>query len=383
LASVLLLKPKLFVADEPTTALDTLSQREVLELMVELAHDNGSGSTADHARPRVVARYTERAIVLEKGRLMESGSTEQILAHPRNPYTSGWWPRYRTAGGISRRRPTRPPRCSRCARLVSNIRGGLASGAQVNPKRGAWRDLQVRAGEIVAIVGASAPGSRRWAVPFWGSNHWLRVAIRFDGIDLAAMTAAQRKQFRREAQLVFQDPYSSLDPRRRVRDIVAATLRHVETSRRPRGAHASRQSWKKSGWGLSATGFHTRCQADSASEWPLREPWSHGPGWLLQTSGLTLDVTIQQQILTLFQTLQGQYGFACCLSLTTWRSCGRLPPGWWSCPGAWWSKEGPVASVFGDPAHKYTRALLTPHRPCHARKFISRQIVFVSSKNTI
>jgi len=87
LAAVLLLKPKLLIADEPTTALDTLSQREVLELMVELAHDDGAAVLLITHDLGLVARYTERAIVLEKGRLMEIGSTRQILTAPQNAYT--------------------------------------------------------------------------------------------------------------------------------------------------------------------------------------------------------------------------------------------------------------------------------------------------------
>ena len=159
LASVLLLKPKLLIADEPTTALDTLSQREVLELMVELAHDNGAAVLLITHDLGLVARYTERAVVLEKGRLMESGTTAQILQHPRNPYTQ------RLVASLPRgRADLMPPPDS--AATVLEVREACI---EYPGRAGLWRtgapkrvvhgvDLEVRAGEIVAIVGASGSG---------------------------------------------------------------------------------------------------------------------------------------------------------------------------------------------------------------------------------
>ena len=83
LASVMLLKPKLLIADEPTTALDTLTQAEVLDLMVELARDNGTAVMLITHNLGLVARYTQRALVLEKGHLVESGTTRALLNAPR------------------------------------------------------------------------------------------------------------------------------------------------------------------------------------------------------------------------------------------------------------------------------------------------------------
>jgi peptide/nickel transport system ATP-binding protein len=229
LASVLLLKPKLLIADEPTTALDTLSQREVLELMVELARDNGAAVLLITHDLGLVARYTERAIVLQKGRLMESGFTDEILANPQNPYTQ------RLVASLPRGRADLvPPPAS--APTVLQVRQACI---EYPGRPGIWRagvptqvvhgvSLDVRAAEIVAIVGASGSGKSTLGRAVLGLKPLAAGTISFDGVDLAAMTAAQRRQFRRDAQLVFQDPYSSLDPRRRVRDIVGATLRHID-----------------------------------------------------------------------------------------------------------------------------------------------------------
>src|SRR5262245_25372403 len=87
LASVMLLKPKLLIADEPTTALDTLTQREVLDLMVALARDHGTSVMLITHNLGLVARYAQRAVVLRQGRLVETGGASQILSAPREAYT--------------------------------------------------------------------------------------------------------------------------------------------------------------------------------------------------------------------------------------------------------------------------------------------------------
>jgi peptide/nickel transport system ATP-binding protein len=87
LASVMLLRPKLLIADEPTTALDTLTQREVLDLMVGLARDHGTSVMLITHNLGLVARYAQRAVVMQKGKVVEAGATEQILTTPREAYT--------------------------------------------------------------------------------------------------------------------------------------------------------------------------------------------------------------------------------------------------------------------------------------------------------
>ncbi|MBZ4138498.1 ABC transporter ATP-binding protein, partial [Escherichia fergusonii] len=87
LASVMLLKPALLIADEPTTALDAVVQRDVMELMVELTKEQGTAVLLiSHDLP-MVARYTHRFVVMERGVVVEQGTTEEILSRPKHPYT--------------------------------------------------------------------------------------------------------------------------------------------------------------------------------------------------------------------------------------------------------------------------------------------------------
>ena len=359
LAAVLLLKPKLLIADEPTTALDTLSQREVLELLVELAHDDGAAVLLITHDLGLVARYTERAIVLEKGRLMEAGSTRQILTDPRNPYTQrlvASLPRCDAAG-------TAAPASAPIVVEVRNAcieypgRPGLwGAGTPTQVVHGV--DLDVRSGEIVAIVGASGSGKTTLGRAILDLKPLAAGSIRFDGIDLAQMTAAQRKQFRRAAQLVFQDPYSSLNPRLRVRDIVAATLRHMHLDAADRAARIEAVLAEV---GLASFGdrFPHQMSGGQRQRVAIARAVVSRPRLVVADEPVSaLDMTIQQQVLALFRKLQAQYGFACLFITHDLAVVRQIAARVVVMSGGVVVEEGPVPSVFSDPRHKYTRELL-------------------------
>jgi peptide/nickel transport system ATP-binding protein len=359
LAAVLLLKPKLVIADEPTTALDTLSQREVLELMVELAHDDGAAVLLITHDLGLVARYTERAVVLEKGCLMESGSTRQILTEPRNPYTQrlvASLPRGSTAGTAV---PDSAP-------IVVEVKN---ASIEYPGRPGLWRagaprqvvhgvDLDVRSGEIVAIVGASGSGKTTLGRAILDLKPLAAGSIRFDGIELARMTLAQRKQFRRAAQLVFQDPYSSLNPRLRVRDIVAATLRHADIDAAER---AGRVNAVLDEVGLASFGdrFPHQMSGGQRQRVAIARAVVSRPRLVVADEPVSaLDMTIQQQVLALFRKLQSQYGFACLFITHDLAVVRQIAARVVVMSGGVVVEEGPVLSVFSDPRHKYTRELL-------------------------
>jgi peptide/nickel transport system ATP-binding protein len=360
LASVLLLQPKLLIADEPTTALDTLSQREVMELMVELAHDTGAAVLLITHDLGLVARYTRKAIVLEKGRLMESGTTEQILLNPRNPYTQRLVASLPRGGGDIEAVPTTVPTVLevRGADIEYPGRPGLLRRAV--PKRVVHGvSLDVREGEIVAIVGASGSGKSTLGRAVMGLKPLAAGTIRFNGLDLASMTAQQRRQYRRSAQLVFQDPYSSLDPRLRVRDIVAATLRNVDDLEA--GEKQARVEAVLEEVGLPSFGarFPHQMSGGQRQRVAIARAVVSRPRLVVADEPVSaLDVTIQQQVLTLFQKLQSQYGFACLFITHDLAVVRQIAARVIVMSGGSVVEEGPVASVFDNPGHEYTRALL-------------------------
>ncbi|MGH8269503.1 MAG: ATP-binding cassette domain-containing protein, partial [Steroidobacteraceae bacterium] len=191
LASVLLLRPRLLIADEPTTALDTLSQREVLDLIVELARDHGVATLLITHDLGLVARYAERCVVLEKGRLVETGPTSEVLVRPSEAYTR------RLIGSrrfLGQRRSGESPKNTEPALLLS-VRGACVaySGARGLFGAAAHRpvlsdiDLDVRSGEILAVVGASGCGKTTLGRAVLGLKALSAGAIHFDGMTVGGM----------------------------------------------------------------------------------------------------------------------------------------------------------------------------------------------------
>jgi peptide/nickel transport system ATP-binding protein len=360
LASVLLLRPKLLIADEPTTALDTLSQREVMELMVELARDTGAAVLLITHDLGLVARYTQRAIVLEKGRLMESGTTEQILLEPRNPYTQRLVASLPRGGGDLTPVPATVPTILEVREASIEYPGRPGLFRRAAPRRVVQGvNLEVREGEIVAIVGASGSGKSTLGRAILGLKPLAAGTVRCNGVDLSSMTAGQCRQFRRSAQLVFQDPFSSLDPRLRVRDIVAAPLRHVEDLD-PRERQARVQEVLEE-VGLPTFGdrFPHQMSGGQRQRVAIARAVVSRPRLVVADEPVSaLDVTIQQQVLTLFQKLQSQYGFACLFITHDLAVVRQIAARVIVMSGGSVVEEGLVASVFRNPGHEYTRALL-------------------------
>ena len=384
LASVLLLRPKLLIADEPTTALDTLSQREVLDLMVELARDHAVATLLITHDLGLVARYAERCVVLEKGRLVETGATSEVLTRPAHAYTR----RLIGSRPVSRRVDPRDSGSARGAHddapgnerpaLLLSIAGACVAYAGAHKLFGATPqrpvlsdiDLELRSGEIVAVVGASGCGKTTLGRAVLGLKALSAGTIRFDGMTVGAMTPAQLRRFRREAQLIFQDPYSSLDPRMRILDIVAAPLRHERALDARGRRERAEQVLAEVGLGGFGARLAHQMSGGQRQRIAIARAIVSRPRLVVADEPVSaLDMTIQAQVLTLLRKLQAEYGFAC-LFITHDLSVvdsiadrvivmseGRIV------------ERGATRAVLEEPRHPYTRALLeaTPRLPGEAR----------------
>jgi peptide/nickel transport system ATP-binding protein len=366
LASVMLLKPRLLIADEPTTALDTISQREVMELMVELAARDGTAVLLITHDLGVVARYAQRAVVLEKGVTVERGTTAQVLGAPAHPYTR------RLVDSLPRRAASRPPRRAAAAPILEvraaaiDYPGKPGLFGRGAPKRVVSDvSLSVAPGEIVAVVGASGSGKTTLGRAVLGLKPLAAGAIAFDGVDIARMDRDQARAFRRQAQLVFQDPFSSLDPRVRIGETVGACLRHDPDLTAAERRERVRQALED----VSLGGFEDRLPHQMSGGQRQRVAIARAvvsrPRLVVADEPVSaLDMTIQLQVLTLFQRLQAQYGFACLFITHDLGVVEQVADRVCVMSAGAVVEEGPTEAVFDDPQHDYTRALLaaTPAR---------------------
>ena len=311
LASVLSLEPGVLIADEPTTALDAVIARQVLETMVRATAALGTAVMLVSHDLSAVCRYAQRVVVMRHGRIVESGSTERILLDPQHAYTRA------LLEALPKRkvRPSREPR-----EIVASAAGIRVSYA----KRSAWPwsrpappvldqvDVTVERGETLAVVGESGSGKTTLGRALLGLLPVSAGRVTLLGAELSAGAPRVPLQIRRKAQLVFQDPYGALDPRMRVGDIVAEGLRHTHgmsrAHKRERAASILREV------GLEAE--HVRRYPHELSGGQrqrvgIARALIARPDLVVADEPVSaLDVTVQAQVLELLEQLQARLGFA-------------------------------------------------------------------------
>jgi len=210
-------RPRLLLADEPSSALDALSQREILDLLNQLRRELGLCLVFIGHDLAVVAALADLLCVLRDGRVDALGPTAEVLAGPHSDYTRQL---------IAAQHPPRWVRNTHDA-------GELLRAEQISvcyPRRRepavAVAELEVRRGEVLALVGGSGSGKSTLGRALLGLQAIAPGGrVRLAGQAFSTLDRAGWRQLRRRIQVVFQDPYASLDPRRRIRDILAEPLR--------------------------------------------------------------------------------------------------------------------------------------------------------------
>lgn len=225
IAMALANKPKLLIADEPTTALDAVLQTQILDLLKTLQRRHGMAILLISHDLRQVQRYADRIIVMQRGVTVEHGDAAEVFAHPASDYTRQLLTPLST---------TPPPALPAEAPLLLSVSqldvryvarqhwwGGVAEWHTAVSQIG----LGLRRGESLAIVGESGSGKSSLAgallrlIPAAGGR------VLLNGRDWLTLTGEPLRLARREAQIMLQDPYGSLSPRMTVGDLIAEGLR--------------------------------------------------------------------------------------------------------------------------------------------------------------
>lgn len=359
LASVMLLRPKLLIADEPTTALDTLTQREVLDLMTELARDGGAAVLLITHNLGLVGRYASRALVLEKGLTVETGEARSILTAPREPYTQ------RLVAALPTR-STRPPVPADGAPLIA-VRDLVVthrSAASLFRARSEKRavdgvSLEIHPREAVAVVGGSGSGKTTLGRAILGLIPSEAGQIQFNGAPLIGADKATRRGFTLAAQLVFQDPFSSLDPRMRIDAILEEPLRHLPDLTPTQKARRVDQGLEEVGLGGLGRRFPHELSGGQRQRVAIARALVRRPAFVVADEPVSaLDMTIQAQILDLFRSLQDEYGFACLFISHDLGAIERIADRIIVMSEGKIVEEGARDAIFDQPKHAYTKALL-------------------------
>ncbi|MDA9438748.1 microcin ABC transporter ATP-binding protein [Bradyrhizobium sp. CCBAU 51745] len=221
IAMALALEPSVLVADEPTTALDVTTQAQILRLIRDIQQRRGMAVLFITHDFGVVADIADRVAVMEKGRVVEQGPVEDVLTRPRDPYTR----RLLAAvpGGVPPQRTPVKDEPIACATigLAKTYRGSGWFGAQTDVAAVKDVSFEIRRGETLGLVGESGSGKSTIGRLVMRLTDADAGVVRIGELDFSKAHGARLRAARKHIQMVFQDPFASLNPRRRVGRIIA------------------------------------------------------------------------------------------------------------------------------------------------------------------
>jgi peptide/nickel transport system ATP-binding protein len=220
IAMALALNPKLLIADEPTTALDVTTQAQILHLIRELQREHGTAVLFITHDFGVVADIADSVAVLQRGTLVEQGTAATVLRAPQHPYTQALIAAVPKLVPPLARPASTAPFIIQAAKVVKVYGArGLFGGRVVRALDGV--DMTLRQGETLGLVGESGSGKSTLARAVTRLMAVDGGEILLSGHDIAGLGRRELRPYRKRMQMVFQDPYGSLDPRQRVVDIIA------------------------------------------------------------------------------------------------------------------------------------------------------------------
>ncbi|EON14587.1 ABC transporter ATP-binding protein [Pandoraea sp. SD6-2] len=369
IAMALALEPELLIADEPTTALDVTTQAQILTLIRELQQRKGTGVLFITHDFGVVAEIADRVAVMRHGEIVEQGAADAVLTHPSHAYTRALIAAVPAlpspSGPVSATTPQRDdgtPPVLRIEQVHKTYAKHGWLGKRKQAEAAALRDvsLEVGNGKTLGIVGESGSGKStlarsilRLMTPDAG-----RILYRDTDLASTALDAGARRTAL-DIQMVFQDPFSSLNPRRRVGDIV--TQGPIARGEPAREAHEHALELFEL-VGLSADAldrFPHEFSGGQRQRIGLARALAMRPRVLVADEPVSaLDVSVQAQVLRLLARLKAELGLSMIFITHDLRIAAQL------CDSLAVMKSGSVveygdtAAIFRAPSHPYTRTLL-------------------------
>jgi microcin C transport system ATP-binding protein len=367
IAMALACRPRLLLADEPTTALDVTIRAQIVELLLELqreeAEKRGMAVLLITHDLNLVRHFAQRVAVMEKGVLVESGPVDTLFASPQHPYTERLL-RSRPERTVVPVLPIAPVLldardvCVDFRTKLPGIAGWFQSGRfrAVNDAT-----VSVRQGETLGIVGESGSGKSTLAMALLGLQRTSHGAIDFQGRALGSYRGREQTTLRSNMQVVFQDPFSSLSPRQTIERIVGEGL----ALHRPQlNAEARRD--KVIGVlrevGIDRTALQRYPHEFSGGQ---RQRIAIARALVLEPRILildeptsALDVSIQQQVLKLLAGLQRKYNLGFVFISHDLAVIGAMAHRVAVMQNGAIVETGEVERIFAEPSHPYTRKLL-------------------------
>lgn len=362
IAMALALEPKLLIADEPTTALDVTTQAQILKLFNELKAKHNAGIVFVTHDFDVVAEIADRVVVMQKGNVVEQGSADDVLNRPQHPYTRQLIdavPRRHYAGNKAPATQKQPETIIVTGLEKTYRRGRTMFAPERVVKAVHPLDFTLRQGETLGIVGESGSGKStlvkclmRLETPDSGN-------VFVEGVDFARLTKHELRKHRKNIQIVFQDPYASLNPRRTIGDQLVEGPMNFGL-----GKKAALERAKE----LLRL---VRLEEDALQRYPAQ--FSGGqrqriciaralmmqPKILIADEAVSaLDVSVQKEVLKLLADIKAKMGLTMIFITHDLRVAAQVSDTLIVMRKGEVVERGNVDEVFGNPKHEYTRQLM-------------------------
>ncbi|MGW1711846.1 dipeptide ABC transporter ATP-binding protein [Streptomyces sp. NPDC002156] len=359
-------KPRLIVADEPTSALDVTVQRVILDHLQHLTEELGTAILLVTHDLGVAADRSQRLVVMEQGRVVEAGETRAVLADPQHEYTRRLLASAPSLTTARSRTPASTAPADEAAPLVEvrnivkEFRLPRAGGETRTLRAVDDVSLTVRHGQTLALVGESGSGKSTTARLVLRLTEPTSGQLLFDGTDVTRAKGAQVRQLRRRAQLIYQNPYASLDPRFSIAEVITEPLRAFKVG--DRASRLARAGDLLDRVALPASTLERRPAELSGGQRQrvaIARALALSPDLVVCDEPVSaLDVSVQAQVLELLAELQADTGVAYLFishDLAVVRQiahqvavmrAGRVV------------ETGPPEDLFTEPRHEYTRELL-------------------------
>jgi peptide/nickel transport system ATP-binding protein len=357
IAMALLLNPRLLIADEPTTALDVTTQAQILYLIRELQREHGTSVLFITHDFGVVADIADEVAVLQRGTLVERGTAGAVLGAPTHPYTKALISAVPKLGPPAPRPANTQPIIIE-ARDITKTYGtrGLFGGRVTMALAGV--NMELRRGETLGLVGESGSGKSTLAraitrlLPIDGGE------ILLSGTNIARLPRHRLRAIRKRVQMVFQDPYASLDPRQRIIDIIAeGPIIHGTPAFRAR--EEAQALLRLVGLDPSAAKrFPHEFSGGQRQRIGIARALALRPEVLVADEPVSaLDVSVQAQVLALLADIKARLQLSMLFVTHDLRVALQV------CDRIAVMKQGevvevaPTAEIFFNPQHSYTKAL--------------------------
>ena len=365
IAMALACRPKLLIADEPTTALDITIQEQILDLIQDIQQEYGMSVLLITHDLTMVKQRAETVSIMYQGKIIEQGTTDSIFKAPKQPYTIHLL--NSIPSGTAKERPTTPPLLElkdiACTFTMKSGWAGFMRPKVTVVKAVDHVDLSLEKEKTLGIVGESGSGKSTLAMCLLGLYKFSgQVLYHTDNetLDLATFSTRRFRPFRKDLQIVFQDPFSSLSPRMSIEQIIGEGL----------GVHKIGKDKTERLQMIHDALTDVELDLDVVDRFPhefsggQRQRIAIARALILRPKLLVLDeptsaldMTIQHQILDLLKKLQLQYGMTYVFITHDLRTIRAIADNIAVMQNGKIVEAGCAATVFAKPQHTYTQAL--------------------------